>query len=168
MKKFLYPTLALSLLSLAACNKTETKTETTEVTKSETSANGGKSYGEKITADGAIPATELKAKMAGKDSMAVKITGEIEEVCQMKGCWVTVKTGPEETMRVKFGEDAFFVPKESSGKTAIMDGIAYIDIIPVDEQRHYLEDAGKSKAEIEAITQPDTTLTFNAKGIIIK
>ena len=167
MRKILYTTLACSIIALAACNKTETKTETTEIEKTETSANGGKSYGEKITPDNAIAAADLEKTMAGKDSMEVKIKGEIEEVCQMKGCWVTIKMPTGEAMRVKFGEDDFFVPKDVSGKNAIMEGVAYKDIIPVDERRHYLEDAGKSKEEIMAITEPDTTLTFTAKGIII-
>ncbi|MFC5270007.1 DUF4920 domain-containing protein [Adhaeribacter terreus] len=167
MKKILYPALACSILAFAACTKSETKTETTEIEKTETSVNGGKSYGEKITPDNAIAVADLVKNMAGKDSMEVKISGEIEEVCQMKGCWVTIKMPTGEAMRVMFGEDDYFVPKDVSGKNAIMEGVAYRKIIPVDEQRHYLEDAGKSKEEIMAITQPDTTLTFDAKGIII-
>src|SRR5262245_23063607 len=107
MKKILYPTFVLALFAFASCSKTEKKTEIVTETKT-VAAPEGKTYGEKITADGAIAATDLKAQMAGKDSLVVKIKGEIEEVCQVKGCWVTIKTGPEETMRVKFGEDDFF------------------------------------------------------------
>ncbi|MBK0402660.1 DUF4920 domain-containing protein [Adhaeribacter sp. BT258] len=167
MKKILYSALACSLFTFAACTKSETKTETTEIEKTETSANSGQSYGEKITPEGAVAAAELEKSMLAQDSMEVKFTGEIEEVCQMKGCWVTIKMPSGEAMRVMFGEDDYFVPKDVSGKNAIMQGVAYRKIIPVDEQRHYLEDAGKSKEEIMAITQPDTTITFNAKGIII-
>jgi hypothetical protein len=168
MKKFLYSALAVAIIGITSCNKTETKTETTETeTKTETTVAEGKSYGEKITPDGAIAAADLKAQMAGKDTMSVKIKGEISEVCQKKGCWVTITMPSGEPMRVMFGEDAYFVPKDVAGKTAIMEGTAMKEVISVDEQRHYLEDAGKPKAEIEAITKPDTTLTFDAKGIII-
>ena len=183
MKKILYTAFALAFLGLAACNKTETKTETTEHTETTahseeheegsevkevgTTEDGGKIYGSNITAEGAIPVADLKTKMGEKENLDVKIKGEIVEVCQNKGCWVTVKLPSGEDMRVKFGEDAFFVPKNSSGKTAVMEGKAMKEIVSVDEQRHYLEDAGKPKAEIEAITQPDTTLTFDAKGIIV-
>ena len=174
MKKFTYSAFVFVLAGFMACNSAsenadKTKSDTTkmEVEASASSANGGKAYGEKITTEGAIAAEDLIKEMAGKDSMVVKIKGTIEEVCQMKGCWVTVKTAENKTMRVKFGEDDFFVPKDVSGKTAVMEGVAYIDVIPVDEQRHYLEDAGKPKEEIMAITQPDTTLTFSAKGIVI-
>lgn len=167
MKKALYTTFALAFLALGACNKTETKTETTTSETTTVATAGGKNYGEKITADGAMDAAELKTQMAGKDTLATKIKGEIVEVCQNKGCWVTINMPSGEPMRVMFGEDAYFVPKDVAGKTAIMEGKAIREVISVDEQRHYLEDAGKSKAEIEAITKADTTLTFDAKGIII-
>ena len=183
MKKVLYTTFALAVLGFSACSKSETKTETTEHTETSTATeeteeaseikeigtttDGGKIYGSEITAEGAIPVSDLKTKMGDKENLDVKIKGEIVEVCQNKGCWVTVKLPSGEDMRVKFGEDAFFVPKDASGKTAVMEGKAMKEIVSVDEQRHYLEDAGKPKAEIEAITKPDTTLTFDAKGIIV-
>ena len=167
MKKILYSVLACGIFAFAACTKSETKTETTETEKTEATAASGQSYGEKITSENAIAVADLEKNMLTKDSMEVKFTGEIEEVCQMKGCWVTVKMPSGEAMRVMFGEDEYFVPKDVSGRKAIMEGVAYRKIIPVDEQRHYLEDAGKSKEEIMAITQPDTTITFDAKGIII-
>ncbi len=179
MKKLLYSTFTLAFLGLAACNTTETKTENTEVPQTEdhdgeaeikeigTTADGGKVYGEMITAEGAITTAELKTKMGDQEKMDVKIKGEVVEVCQNKGCWVTIKLPSGEPMRVKFGEDDFFVPKNASGKQAVMEGVAMKEIVTVDEQRHYLEDAGKSKEEIMAITKPDTTLTFDAKGIIL-
>lgn len=182
MKKLVYSALALTFLGFAACSKTETKTENTEHTETTahteehegseakevgTTADGGKIYGSNITPEGAIAVSELPAKLGNQEKMDVKIKSDIVEVCQNKGCWVTVKLPSGEDMRVKFGEDAFFVPKNSSGKTAIMEGTVMKEVISVDEQRHYLEDAGKPKEEIMAITTPDTTLSFDAKGIII-
>jgi hypothetical protein len=34
--------------------------------------------------------------------------------------------------------------------------------------RHYAHDAGKSKEEIEKITEPQTSWTFEAVGVLIK
>ena len=177
MKKILYPAIAVAFLGFTACS-TETKTENTEITKTEVSEeseikeigltdDGGKMYGEAIDADNAISVADMTKLISEKESMDTKIKAEIVEVCQNKGCWVTVKLPSGEDMRVKFGEDAFFVPKNSSGKTAIMEGTVSKEVITVDEQRHYLEDAGKPQEEIMAITTPDTTLSFNAKGIIV-
>ena len=71
-------------------------------------------------------------------------------------------------MRVTFKDYAFFVPKDASGKTVIMDGYAYKNVTTVAELRHYAEDAGKPKEEIEKITEPESELVFEAHGVIIK
>lgn len=124
-------------------------------------------YGDKTTADGAIPASALAAKMKGIDSLAVKITGTVTGVCQMKGCWLLVDIGGGKMMRVKFKDYAFFVPKDISGKTVVLDGYAYNSTTSVDELRHYAQDAGKSKAEIEKITEPEVNVIYEARSVIV-
>ena len=49
-----------------------------------------------------------------------------------------------------------------------MQGMAYMDTTSVDMLRHLAEDAGKSQEEIDAITQPELTLAFEATGVVIK
>ena len=61
---------------------------------------------------------------------------------------------------VKFKDYGFFMPKDISGKEVILNGKAYVNEVPVDEQRHYAEDAGKSEEEIAAITEPKKDLFF--------
>jgi hypothetical protein len=39
--------------------------------------------------------------------------------------------------------------------------------VSVKELRHFAEDAKKSKAEIDAITQPKTEVNILAKGIVV-
>ncbi len=125
-------------------------------------------FGDTITEADAIPASQLIANLKGKDSLKIKITAIIEEVCQKKGCWMNVDLGDGQSMRIRFKEYAFFVPKNASGKTAIFEGVAYNDTIPVNELKHYAKDEGKSKAEIEKITQPEISVSFEAHGVIIK
>ncbi len=38
----------------------------------------------------------------------------------------------------------------------------------VEDQRHYAEDAGKGEDEIAAITEVETTLSFEADGVLVK
>lgn len=130
-------------------------------------AFGQTTYGDKATADGAIPASSLAGKMKGIDSLAVKITGTVTSVCQMKGCWLQIDIGDGKTMRVKFKDYAFFVPKDLSGKKVVLDGYAYNSTTSVDELRHYAQDAGKSKAEIEKITEPDVSVIYEARSVIV-
>ena len=130
-------------------------------------AFGQTTYGEKSTAKGAIPASSIASKMKGLDSLAVKVKGTIASVCQRKGCWLQVDIGEGKTMRVRFKDYAFFVPKDISGKTVVLDGYAYNSTTSVAQLRHYAEDAGKSKAEIEKITEPEVDLDFEARSVIV-
>lgn len=126
------------------------------------------SYGAEITKKKAVAATSLSDKMQNADTLNVKVKGTITEVCQNKGCWMTLDMGGGETLRVKFKNYAFFVPKDATGKTAWVEGTAKNDVVSVDQLRHIAEDAGKSEAEIKAITEPKEGVTMVAKGVIIE
>lgn len=130
-------------------------------------AFGQTAFGEKITADGAIPANQLAPKMKGTDSLAVKVVGTVVGVCQKKGCWMQLDIGDGKMMRVKFKDYAFFVPKNISGKTVVLDGHAYNSTTSVAHLRHYAQDAGASKAEIAKITEPEVNVVFEARGVIV-
>ena len=132
-------------------------------------AQTGASYhGKKISEKGAIPATQLVTTMDGKNKMPAKVEGTVESVCKMKGCWMNVKTGDGQVMRVSFKDYGFFVPKDIVGRTVVMEGTAETTTTPVSELRHYAQDAGKSKEEVEKITEPEQALTFVADGVIVK
>lgn len=125
-------------------------------------------FGDTITSDGATEATKLIAMLEAKDSIPVKLNGKITEVCQKKGCWMKMDLGNNQALRVTFKDYAFFVPKDASGKEVIVEGYAYNDTISVDELKHYAEDAGSSKEEIEKITEPEVEFSFEANGVILK
>src|SRR5690606_35896165 len=121
-------------------------------------------YGDStITADGAIEPQECLRQMVGKDSLKIKDRATIKEACKKKGCWMTLDMGEGEEMLVRFRDYGFFVPTEGvDGKTVIIDGIAHTDTVSVAELRHLAEDANKSKEEIEAITEPEIGVNFEA------
>lgn len=125
-------------------------------------------FGAKINEKGAIASTELLNTLDSNDSIAVKVSGPVNAVCQAKGCWMTMDLGNEQEMRVRFKDYAFFVPKDASGKVATIEGWAHREEISVDMLRHYAEDAGKDSEEIMAITEPEVQITFMADGVIIK
>ncbi|MGV3560533.1 DUF4920 domain-containing protein [Larkinella arboricola] len=125
-------------------------------------------HGKKISADNAIPSTELAAKMGDKKELATKVEGTVESVCQVKGCWMRVKTADNQTMLVRFRDYGFFVPKDIAGKKVVFEGTAETKTTSVAELRHYAEDAGKSKEEITKITQPEKAIAFTADGVIVR
>jgi hypothetical protein len=126
------------------------------------------SFGSSIDSKGALTAKKLPKKLNDEESVELTVKGKVVEVCQKKGCWMTIDLGKGETMRVKFKDYGFFVPKDAAGKTAIMQGVASREEVTVDELRHLAEDAGNTKEEVAAIVEPRQELTFVAEGVIIK
>ncbi len=124
-------------------------------------------YGKPITPDNAVDITTLASNPADAASYKGKVTGKVTSACQTKGCWLEMDMGNGETMMVTFKDYGFFVPKDISGKKVVVEGVAETKTISVDEQKHYAMDAGKSDAEIQAITQPETELAFVADGVLI-
>jgi hypothetical protein len=131
-------------------------------------ARPGDSYGEKITAEGAIPLTDAVAKLnEGKESVDTKIKARIVEVCPKKGCWLKLQLNEKETAMVKMKDYGFFLPVSAKGKTVVIDGEVKKKTISVAELKHYAEDAKKSKEEIDAITKPEEEIRVTAKGIVV-
>jgi len=126
-------------------------------------------FGAEINEEGALSASEAMAQLGEMDSVNLKLTGTIDKVCQVKGCWMTMATGENgESMHVSFRDYGFFVPKDIDGKEAIIDGTLYMETTSVEDLRHYAEDEGKSEEEIAMITEPETRMTFVADGVIVK
>lgn len=125
-------------------------------------------HGDTITADGAITPAQLVSQMETNGTFTGKVETTINSCCKKKGCWMRVDLGDGKEMKVTFKDYGFFVPLESAGKPVIMQGEAFYDTLSVEELKHYAEDAGKTEAEIEAITQPEAVLAFEATGVIIK
>lgn len=155
----------VSTFLLVACNN---PAETSDSANDQADDSPTGFFGEKITADGAIDASELLTMLQDGDSVFVKVRGTINECCQKKGCWMDVDLGNGQTMIVRFKDYEFFVPKNAAGHTAIMEGYARVEVQDVEWLRHKAHDAGKTEAEIAAITEPEKSITFMANGVIIQ
>lgn len=161
-KAFLLLTLTATFYS---CNKGTTIPENTTAEASVASS----AFGAPFSQENAIKASALQQKIAGKDSIQATVSAEIVESCQAKGCWADVKLADNKTMKVTFRNYAFFLPVEDlKGRTVIFSGAAKREVVSVEDQRHYAQDAGKSADEIAAITEPKEELLFVADGIVLK
>ncbi|MGV3589530.1 MAG: DUF4920 domain-containing protein [Adhaeribacter sp.] len=156
MYKFKILLLVLVGLFLAGCQSQTTKTSQAPV------------YGEAFTTKNSLAATDLPQVLGTQDSVAVKVAGQVVDVCQAKGCWLDVKLTDNTVMKVRFKDYGFFVPKNIAGKTVVLNGVAYNKSVSVADQQHYAQDAGKTEAEIKAITQPQKSITFTATGVIVQ
>lgn len=142
----------------------ESTTEATETPEAEANV-----FGEAISEEGAISVEKMLSLLQDKDSIEVKVVGEVNAVCQAKGCWMDISSDQLASgdMKVRFKDYGFFVPKDIAGRKVIMEGYAYREVTSVDELRHYAEDAGKSKEAIAAIDEPKEELKFLASGVIL-
>ncbi len=119
-----------------------------------------------VAVEKAISVKNLENKF--KDQKMVEdivVKGEVTDVCEKRGCWVTIKTENGSSFFVKMKDYAFFVPIALKGKNVVLEGNAEKKITSVDELRHYAKDAKKSQTEINAITSPKEEIRFVANGI---
>lgn len=100
------------------------------------------------------------------DGKRVRVEGEVVSVCRKKGCWMELQAG-ERNVRVTFKDYGFFVPKDCDGSVARVDGIFRVREVPVEEARHYLEDAGRHE-EAARITEPVRTFEIVADGVALR
>ena len=128
------------------------------------------SFGEKITADNALTRGQMLKKystLKSGDTVNAKFVTKVKEVCQKKGCWMNLELPGGKESFVKFKDYGFFVPFNAGGQEAVVNGKAFVSEISVAQLRHYAKDGGKSEAEIDKITQPETTYGFLADGVLI-
>lgn len=133
--------------------------------KRKSGAKQTKTYGAKsvIMTEPLTISEAAKTENVGK---TVRLRATVDEVCQSMGCWLIVKEG-DITMRIKTKDHAFYVPKNIAGRIVIVEGVVLEQIIEESLARHYAEDAGKSEAEIEAITGEQRELSLIASSITV-
>jgi len=158
---------SLLFVLLSACGSAPATEKTVEAATTPVK-DVASTFGDEFMAEKVLPANELLATYEGDqllDTLQTTLQGTVNSVCQAKGCWMTIAAGDGEEMMVKFKDYGFFMPKDISGREVVMHGMAYYQITPVDELRHYAEDAGKSPEEIAAINEPKKELRFLADGV---
>lgn len=161
--------IALGLALSTACQNqsSESVIEGLETVLDSTDTIPG-NYGANLDVSGIVSPAEMVAEVEKEGNFEGKISGEIKEVCTKKGCWLTMDLPNGESMRVTFKDYGFFVPTTSQGYPIILEGVAVLTETDVDTQRHYAEDGGMSKEEVEKITEPKREITFEATGVVIK
>ncbi|MBZ9728818.1 DUF4920 domain-containing protein [Salegentibacter sp. JZCK2] len=160
--------LALSLIFIACKNE---KSNNEAEVLAEADPVSYNSFGAEITVENSLNSAEALEKfdsLKPGDTLELKFASKINSVCKMKGCWMILELPEEEDIRITFKDYGFFVPKDSENTEVIVEGKAFLNEMSVEDQKHYAEDEGKSKAEIAAITSPEITKAFIAKGVLLK
>ncbi|MBS9524662.1 DUF4920 domain-containing protein [Litoribacter ruber] len=164
MKQIITFCLAGGLL-LSACDTGSSVNS--DATTEETPGIVG-NYGETVADENVANVQTMFAALNESGSFEGKVVGEIKEVCKSKGCWLSIELPNGELMRVTFKDYGFFVPTDSKGHLAVLEGRATKTTTSKETLRHYAEDAGKSAEEVEAIQGPKEEFTFEADGVLLK
>lgn len=128
-------------------------------------------FGSQIDEKNAMSATEMAYKYANMsiaDTLQTKFTATVTEVCQSKGCWMRLQLNDGQETMVRFKDYGFFMPMDIKGKEVTVNGLAFVEEMSVEDQKHYAKDGGKSATELAKITTVKKTLGFEADGVLLK
>src|SRR5215813_3979559 len=78
--------------------------------------------GKPLTLKEPMPIGALLAKPADYVGKTVQVKGKITEVCEMMGCWMNLVNDEGQKIRIKVNDGEIEFPKDSAGKTAIVEG----------------------------------------------
>lgn len=166
MKNFKQFSIIVTLLLSFVIFGQSTKTSTKKINMSEYASFGEKFTAKKILSEKGMLRQYKNLKKG--DTVTITFTANIKEVCKKKGCWMNLDLTENTESFVRFQDYGFFVPLNADGSKAIVKGKAYLDVVSVDELKHFAKDAKKSQEEIDKITKPKITYAFMATGVMIK
>ncbi|MFN3916829.1 MAG: DUF4920 domain-containing protein [Flavobacteriales bacterium] len=173
MKKSLFIIAVFAALAQLACSDSA-PSSATEQKNDIVAPEGYEHFGlEALDVNGAVSVQEMYNTVNEKGAFDGRVAATITQVCQKAGCWIKVAVNDSTEMMVFF-KDHFGIPiQESASKDVIFRGIAKMDTLSVDFQKHLLDDAREageevSQEEYDAITEPKYKITFEADGILVK
>jgi len=102
-------------------------------------------FGTTVSAEGAKTVSDVMMQFQTTDSFPVKVTGIVEEYCKGEGCWLSLENKGGEALFVEVENKAFILPRNISGKIAVVEGKA-----------------------VKEMNEGKTELKISAKGILIK
>lgn len=106
---------------------------------------GGRQFGDAVPADAAEKSLTEAVSAYSAETGEQVISGRVGQVCQKKGCWMTLTDG--DVMARVMTDYKFALPKELSGQVVVLGKLEAIDL-GEKERAHMAKDSGKSIADI--------------------
>ena len=133
----------------------------------------GHAYAQDLVTRGATlgdsPVVSLQDVMNDVESYldrTVTVEGSVNKVCQMKGCWMElVSDDATSGVRVTFKDYGFFVPTDSGGRSARLEGVFETNVFSKADADHLIAEG------VELTLNPDgtaTELSFVAAGVELR
>ena len=94
--------------------------------------------GEKLKGLKAVELASLLKSPQALDGQAIAVEGKVRRACERKGCWMELSTGDKGPgVRVTFKDYGFFVPLDSAGRTAKVEGTVKVATLSEEQAKHY-------------------------------
>jgi hypothetical protein len=124
----------------------------------------GQLYGSELRIGQATPLSQVVAEPERFADEPVLLHGKLVDVCQRRGCWTILRDGDAQ-VRVRFEDYGFFVPTNSQGALAWVEGTAQVTLLSESDARHY--ESERIAGEPEKIKGPQREVGFEATGVRI-
>ena len=122
-------------------------------------------YGAPITLKKSSKLDRVMTKQVGQE---VLIEGTIADVCQNKGCWMTVRDKKKQEVRVEFKDYGFFVPWSTGGKSVRMQGVLTEKVMSPEDQQHIASESKQGGGIGTPAETPKKLFVFVASGVAIQ
>ena len=94
--------------------------------------------GEALKGAPAVTLAELLAKPQAHEGKTVRVEGQVRKACEKKGCWMELAEGAKGAgVRVTFKDYGFFVPLDSAGSSARVEGVVKVTELSDGMAKHY-------------------------------
>ncbi len=93
--------------------------------------------GEKLSGAPKVKLGELLAKPGSYTGKTVQVEARVRKACERKGCWMELADGEGPGVRITFKDYAFFVPTQSAGYVAKVEGEVKVADLSEERAKHY-------------------------------
>lgn len=95
--------------------------------------------GEALKGAPAVKLADLLAKPQEHSGKTVLVEGQVRKACEKKGCWMELATATDAKgpgVRVTFKDYGFFVPTDSQGAKATVEGVVEMTAVSEEDAKH--------------------------------
>ncbi|MCA1590873.1 MAG: DUF4920 domain-containing protein [Acidobacteria bacterium] len=175
MRKIVLLQAFVLIFSVAVTAQAELNSKGEPVAKNEQNAPVVLKSGDKITRGAALAKSvkrvSVEKAVANPDRLAgktVEVEGIILRSCKKEGCWMEMAdVAGGQSVRVTFGDHAFFIPLNSAGMNVRAQGVFKTSILSREKVEHLIHDDG-AKFENRNEDGTVTEVSFDATGVELK
>jgi hypothetical protein len=140
--------IPVALACLCACNTSEAPASAPVEVAAATpvGAKSAEKFGAPLSGQPTVALASVLADPDGFTDKTVTISGEVRKACSNKGCWMEIAptTAAEaQGCRVTFKDYGFFVPLDSAGARAVVEGVVGVKTVPAAQVAHLEAEGAK-------------------------